>query len=158
LSNELGLTNGGDNKLDEDFNYDKELWFIFKKGNCGFDCDGKHYIIGNPHTFTGRIAAYCPKKNVFFNMSFEEIDTMPITTEYWIKGYLSGNEPSPPVDEENDVLPASHEDYIHWEESIELFHKTGYLYSDDRNCEICGKRLLYSWTEFDCEDCLNQKK
>ncbi|OCA92605.1 hypothetical protein [Pseudobacillus wudalianchiensis] len=37
--------------------FEKELWFELE-GHC----EGKHYIVGNPHTFNGRISAYCPQK------------------------------------------------------------------------------------------------
>jgi hypothetical protein len=84
------------------------------------------------------------------------MDKMSQATKYWVKGYLSGNEPSPPVDEEDFVLPITHEDYLHWKESIELFHKTGYWYYGDRQCDICDKRLLNSWDEFECKNCLNE--
>ncbi|BBH24321.1 hypothetical protein Back11_56660 [Paenibacillus baekrokdamisoli] len=128
--------------------FDKDLWFTFKE-----HCKGKHFIVGNPHTFHGRISAYCPQKNVYFNVSLGEIGDMPSTTKYWIKGFLSGNEPAPPVDEEGDIYPPAHEMDIHWVRSIALFHKTGYWYSGDRSCAVCGQKLLNSWTEFECENC-----
>jgi hypothetical protein len=138
--------------LDNELEFDKELWFVLKEEHC----KGRHYILGNPHTFNGRISSYCPQKNVFFNVSLGEIVDMPLATKYWIKGYLSGNEPSPPVDEEGDVFPTTHEEHIHWLNSVNLFHKTGYWYSGDRQCDICGKKLLNSWKEFDCENCLEK--
>ncbi|WP_138754104.1 hypothetical protein [Paenibacillus sinopodophylli] len=131
---------------------DNELWFNFKE-----HCSGKHFIVGNPHTFHGRISAYCPQKDVFFNVSLREIDEMPLTTKYWIKGFLVGNEPACPVDDEGDVFPRTHEEFIHWDKNIKLFHKTGYWYSGDRNCGVCGLKLLNSWTEFDCETCFEKK-
>ncbi|MGZ9584422.1 hypothetical protein [Paenibacillus marinisediminis] len=132
--------------------FEKELWFELE-GHC----EGKHYIVGNPHTFNGRISAYCPQKDVYFNVSFEEIVDMSQEVKYWIKGFLSGNEPSPPVDEDGDLYPPTHEENIHWEKSIELFHKTGYWYAGDRDCEVCGKKLLNSWTEFECENCYKEE-
>ncbi|WP_053367952.1 hypothetical protein [Bacillus sp. FJAT-27245] len=132
--------------------FEKELWFELK-GHC----EGRHYIIGNPHTFNGRISAYCLQKDVLFNVSFGEIVNMPQETKYWIKGYLSGNEPSPPVDEDGDVYPPEHEEFIRWQESIDLFHETGYWYAGDRDCEVCGRKLLNSWTEFECESCYKKE-
>lgn len=130
--------------------FEKELWFEIE-GHC----EGKHYIFGNPHTFTGRISAYCPQKNVIFNVSLNEIINMSQESKYWIKGFLSGNEPAPPVDEEGDLLPPSDEEYINWERSIELFHKTGYWYAEDRFCEVCEKKILYSWNKLKCDQCYN---
>lgn len=132
--------------------FEKELWF-----ELAGHCEGKHYIAGNPHTFNGRISAYCPQKDVYFNISIVEIVDMSQEAKYWIKGFLSGNEPSPPFDEDDDLYPPTHEEYIHWKKSIELFHKTGYWYSVDRDCEVCGKKLLNSWTEFDCENCYKEE-
>ncbi|WP_208414712.1 hypothetical protein [Paenibacillus castaneae] len=118
---------------------------------------GKHFIVGNPHTFHGRISAYCPQKDVFLNVSLGEIVDMPLNTKYWIKGFLSGNEPSPPVNEDGDFHPQGHEDNIHWDKSVALFHKTGSWYSGKRNCTICGIKLLNSWTDLECENCLEEK-
>ncbi|MGM1047781.1 MAG: hypothetical protein ACQEXX_16795 [Bacillota bacterium] len=105
----------------------------------------------------GEYQRYCPQKDVFFNVSLGEIGDMPLNTKYWIKGFLSGNEPSPPVDEEGDIYRPIHEDNIHWDKSVALFHKTGSWYSDERNCTICGMKLLNSWTYFECENCLEEK-
>ncbi|WP_155985702.1 hypothetical protein [Paenibacillus gorillae] len=133
-------------KSDIDFH----MWFTFEE-----HCQGKHYIVGNPHTFHGRILAYCSEKDVFFNVSLSEINEMSLQTKYWIKGYLSGNEPSPPVDEEGDVFPPAHVANIHYENSISLFHKTGSWYSGERNCTVCGTKLLHSWIGIECEDCID---
>jgi hypothetical protein len=133
-------------------NFDKELWFTFKE-----HCKDKHFIVGNPHTFHGRISAFCPEKDVFFNVSLGEIDDMPLTTKYWIKGFLSGNEPTCPVDEEGDDYPPTHEEFIHWAKSIELFHVTGSWYSGDKHCTTCGLKLLNSCLGFECEKCLEMK-
>ena len=132
--------------------FENELWFELEE-----HCEGKHYIAGNPHTFNGRISAYCPQKDVYFNVSFEEIVDMSQEAKYWIKGFLSGNEPPPPIDEEGDLHSPTHEEYIHWEKSIELFHKTGHWYAGDRDCEVCGKKLLNSCTEFECENCYKEE-
>lgn len=129
--------------------YDKKLFFTLKD----HECDGKHFIIGNPHTFNGRILGYCTKENSYFNFSLSEIKTMPLETEYWIRGYLHGNEPSSPVDNEDDFYPPEHESHVHWVKSINLFHKTGHWYAGERECGKCGKKLLNSWIGFDCENC-----
>ena len=70
--------------------YDSALWVELSH------CDGKHYILGNPHTFPGRIMMWCPNKEVSFFMSKNEIQKCSKEAEYWIKGFLSGNEPAPP--------------------------------------------------------------
>lgn len=102
-------------------NIDKNLWFTLECDGCS----GRHYILGNPHTFPGRIMGYCPEKNKSFFFSVSEIIDMSIETGYWIKGYLTGNEPSPPQSEDGPVDFNSQE-YKHWKKRIKDFHKTGY--------------------------------
>ncbi|WP_273324242.1 hypothetical protein [Vallitalea guaymasensis] len=132
----------------QEIKYDEKLWFELKNSNC----KGRHYILGNPHTFNGRIMGYCTNKKVSFCFSITEISNMSLESEYWIKGFLSGNEPEPPVDEEGDTLFEGRE-YNHWCKSIELFHKTGNWYVGERNCEECGKLLLNSIVGFKCQSC-----
>lgn len=135
----------------DNLDIDEKLWFYLKDYDCD-DCKGKHYIIGNPHTFNGRIMGYCSQQKKSFYFSITEIKSMSVETEYWIKGFLSGNEPQYPVDEEGNRIFKG-EEYDFWVESIKLFHKTGYWYESERFCEICDKRLLSSWPDFDCEEC-----
>lgn len=127
---------------------DENLWFYLKDE----DCMGKHYIIGNPHTFHGRIMGFCPKKQESFYFSITEIESMSTEAEYWIKGYLSGNEPDAPIDEDGDTI-FSGEEYDFWKESIQLFHRNGHWYSGDSFCELCGKKLYNSWIGLVCENC-----
>ena len=72
---------------------DEDLWFV---GSCG----GRDFLVGNPHTFTGRMRAWCPTKQVGYNVSLKEIDDLGTATRYYIKGYLAGNEPDPPIGED----------------------------------------------------------
>ena len=78
---------------------------------------------------------------------------MSIQAKYWLKGYLTGSEPQYPVDEEGDPYPPDHPEDIHWVQSVELFHQTGYWNLEDRYCEKCGKRLLHSYVGTECADC-----
>ena len=66
--------------------YDPNLWFYHK------GCVDKHYLIGNPQTFYGRMFAFCPKKNITLCVSESEICEMSTESKYWIIGFLSGNE------------------------------------------------------------------
>ena len=132
----------------DNLNIDEKLWFYLK----GDDCTEKHYIIGNPHTFHGRIMGYCPKQKKSFYFSITEIERMSVETQYWIKGFLSGNEPEAPIDEDGDTIFEG-EEYDFWAESIKVFHKTGYWYGDERFCDICGRKLYNSWLYSECEKC-----
>lgn len=78
-------------------NIDEKIWFEHD------GCVGNHYMIGNPHTFKGRMYAWCPKKEKSFFVSKSEILKMSVECEYWVKGFLSGNQPEPPTDSEGDV-------------------------------------------------------
>ena len=98
---------------------DENLWFLTKT-----HCEGKHFLLGNPHTFCGRFLAWCPNKEISFSVSKVEIEKLSTQSEYWIKGFLSGNEPQPPTDENNDVDFESVE-YKNWLKQIEEFKKTG---------------------------------
>lgn len=138
--------------MEDNLVIDEKLWFILKDS----ECKGKHYIIGNPHTFHGRISGYCIEKKQEFAFSISEIESMSLESEYWIKGYLFGNEPKPPTDEEGDDLPFESEEMKHWWNSIKFFHQTGNWYSGERNCEICGKKLLNAWVGFECEKCIKK--
>jgi hypothetical protein len=138
--------------MENNLDLNKKLWLTLKNHNC----KGEHYIFYNPHTFHGRIAGYCTEEKRSFIFSVSEIDSMSLETEYWIKGYLVGNEPYPPLDEEGDCVHFESEEYKHWAESTELFHNTGYWNSSERNCEICGQKLLNSWQQFKCAECIKK--
>ncbi|BCM89426.1 hypothetical protein IAD21_01272 [Abditibacteriota bacterium] len=71
-------------------------------GNC---CSGKHYLLYNPHTFPGRMGAWCLLKRVHFCVSKSEIEDCSSEARYWIRGFLTGCEPNAPKDEEGDYLP-----------------------------------------------------
>ena len=132
--------------MTNEIQFDENLWFIHK------GCEGRHYLIGNPHTFYGRILAWCPKKERSFMVSVSEMEQMSDFTKYWIEGFLKGNEPEPPTDSNEDVDFESDE-YKIWTEEIKLFHETGYWSSFNRNCEKCGTALLKSEPEEICKEC-----
>jgi hypothetical protein len=73
----------------EEVKYDEKLWFFHK------NCSGEHFLLGNPHTHPERMYAWCPAKKHCFCVSDSEIEGRSIEAEYWIKGFLSGNESRP---------------------------------------------------------------
>ena len=103
--------------------YDENLWIELE------DCEEKHFLIGNPHTFRGRIDAYCPIKNTSFCISYKEIKKMSIESTYWLKGYLSGNEPAPPEQYDDESLDEYFQSmrYKEWELKIQKFGIRGEL-------------------------------
>lgn len=127
--------------------YDENLWFEH------LGCEGKHYIIGNPHTYTGRMWAWCPLNNRSFFVSKGDMGDMSEMMKYWINGYLHGSEPSPPMNEEGDVDFTSLA-YKLWQKETALFVETGYWHSGStRKCTMCLELLLASEPCDTCGDC-----
>ena len=106
--------------------YDENLWFELE------NCEGRHFLIGNPHTYKGRIDAYCPIKNTTFCISYKEIKKMSIESKYWLQGYLSGNEPDPPeeYDGESAVDFFQSMRYKEWELKFKSLKKQESLMDD----------------------------
>lgn len=118
--------------------HDPALWFRHEH------CDGMHYVIGNPHTFPGRLSAWCTTKNQRFRVSKSEIAECSRETTYYLKGFLAGQEPGPPVSADGDVLPPDDPEQHAWIDAADLFLETGIWSSQFRICEQCGARLLPS--------------
>ena len=101
--------------------YDENLWFEH------LGCEGKHYLIGNPHLVPGRMWAYCPKENRTIFISKADMGEMSQESEYWVKGFLAGNQPEPPRDEKNDYeVDFEGPEYQTWLKKIEFFEQNGY--------------------------------
>ena len=134
--------NNADQALPEDV--DPELWFERDDGH-------RLYLLGNPHTFPGRMYAYNATTGNRIMVSKEEIATAPSATRYWVLGYISGNEPGPPLGD--DGVPIDPEDplYETWSRAVRRFSETGYWWGwawdhpdGQRNCTRCGAELLPS--------------
>lgn len=129
--------------------YDPELWFTM--GPC---CEGRHYLLYNPHTFPGRMGAWCPQKQTSFCVSKSEIHDCSDAARYWIQGFLRGNEPDAPTDaEDDDYLPEDHPRYQAWRAAILQFPDTGIWMRGDRFCKKCGQILLPTQPGLLCPAC-----
>ena len=126
--------------------FDEKLWFTM--GNA---CPGKHYLIGNPHTFNGRMFAWCPSKQKSFYVSKISMEELSTETHYWVRGFLVGNEPDPPVDESGSTAFSTPE-YESWLKAVKLFSETGY-WNYGRRCESCNDELLPSQISDFCHNC-----
>ena len=136
----------------EAFQYDQELWFTQEW------CDEKHFLLGNPHTFPGRMAGWCPKQQLGFCVSRSEMLTCSTATRYWVQGFLSGNEPGLPTNEEGDIIDDEDDPRVKkWRAAIELFATTGIWVVTDRHCEKCGEALLPSQVGMLCKQCFVEK-
>jgi len=130
--------------------FDDELWFTASY------CDERHYLLeSNPFTFAGRMRAWCPLKQVAYNVSKDDIVTSSEATRYWVRGFLVGNTPEPPRDAGGDWLPPDDPGEQHWQAAAKLFQVTGIWKAGDPGpCSECGVELLPSQPGFVCEDCL----
>jgi hypothetical protein len=111
---------------------DERLWF---EAACG----GRDFIVGNGHTYPGRLAAWCPHRRVGYNVSLAEMGAMPEETRYFVAGFLAGNEPGYPVDDEGECDDA---DLVAWRSATRRFRQTGSWYGRWGTCEVCGCVLL----------------
>ncbi|BBH17736.1 hypothetical protein Back2_20230 [Nocardioides baekrokdamisoli] len=89
---------------------DPSLWI--RTAGCGW----ADYLFGNPHTFPGRMHAYCPHQRRNFAVSMSEVLDASTEARYWIVGYLHGNEPERPEGGDEDRR---------WLSDREAFHAGG---------------------------------
>jgi len=128
--------------------FDPQLWFMGDE-----HCPGKHYLIGNSHTFRGRMRAWCPTMQRSFSVSKRGITECSLEAKYWIQGFLTGNEPDYPRNEDREPLPPEDPRSHRWEAAVALFAETGYWNESERTCEQCGAELLPSAFDDLCQNC-----
>ncbi len=104
-----------------DYPLDVQRWFQHS------DCGGRDYLIGNPHTFRGRIAAYCPHEDVGFTVSKQDIDVLSPSAQAWLEGYLAGAEPEPQEVFGPDIHDVGVEDerWVRWQQLVRDFRASG---------------------------------
>lgn len=81
-------------------------------------CDGDHYLVGNAHTFPGRMVMWCEVSSRELSVSLFEITSASDYAQLWIDGYLAGNEPPPPQNDD----PSEEEA---WQRARRAFRTTG---------------------------------
>jgi hypothetical protein len=107
-----------DDTTDLPADVDPRLWFEMA------GCDGLHYFVeGNPHIL-GRIYAYCPIKRTVTRVSKHEITASSDEAVYFVRGFLSGSEPAPPLSEEG-VLVEDQAAVEQWQQAVETWRETG---------------------------------
>lgn len=92
---------------------DERLWF---EAPCG----RRDVIVGNGHTYPGRMAAWCPHGGVGYNVSYGEMGAMSDESRYFVAGFLAGNEPS--VCDDSEITEA---DMVAWQSARRRFRVTG---------------------------------
>ena len=69
------------------------------------DNPGRHYFIGHPHTFRGRIEAW-NEEGYSLSVSKSEITEMTDAAAIWLDGFLAGSEPPPPETDDGETQRA----------------------------------------------------
>lgn len=132
--------------ITKEMEYDEALWFYHE------GCEGRHFLLGNPHTVPGRIWAWCPATEQTIFVSLSDIGNRSPMAGYWLSGYLHGAQPDPPVDPEMGVDFQSAA-YREWAQAAALFLKTGFWSDQLRFCERCGQKLLSAEMGATCVKC-----
>lgn len=97
-------------------------------------CDGRRdYLYDSGwHTFPGRMAVWCPHDpaHASYRISIDELpDDLPDATRWWVRGFLAGNVPEPPVEL---VDPAADKEKLaRWFEVAKRFSEVGKWPSED---------------------------
>jgi hypothetical protein len=105
---------------------DPELWFYSER------CHGRDYVFDSHwHTHPGRMAVFCPHSTEWpnYRISLSEMPAdLPTATKYWVRGFLAGNLPRQPADDEDDT-PAMQR----WREKALSFAREGYWEDEDED-------------------------
>lgn len=128
---------------------DPALWF--ETESCG-----RHYLVdGNAHTFPGRMWAFCAKNDIYTRVDRSEIGQCSLAAAYFIRGYLSGNEPEPPRSGTVTCSPTTSRGCVRGGGRWSSFVSTGYWWTgESRHCDRCGVELLPSQPPAEgCVDC-----
>lgn len=97
---------------------DDRLWFEMK------GCSGRHFFVDGNSTILGRIYAWCPNKKIITRVSKSEVVTASDESWYFIKGFLAGSEPAPPLDDEG-MLSADEAAVAEWQADCTEWRRTG---------------------------------
>jgi hypothetical protein len=123
---------------------DPLLWF---EARCG----GRDLLTGNGNTFPGRMSAWCPDKQVSYNVSLTEMGQMSHQARYYVAGFLAGNQPGPPPSPgpDTDIDPG---DLTAWKAAAGRFRRTGLWFGRWRTCQTCGRVLLPDAAAENCQE------
>jgi hypothetical protein len=128
---------------------DAELWVSLVEGQC----QGRHFLLYNPHTFPGRIGVYCPTMRRTTRISKVQIADTSRAARYWLEGYLAGCEPRAPRSEAGEPLEHDDPRIVLWRQAIETFARTGFWSVSERQCQRCNGDMLSSTLGLVCHRC-----
>jgi hypothetical protein len=69
-------------------------------------CGGRDLLAGNGGTYPGCMLAWCPARQVSYNVSRAEMGQMWQQARYYVAGFLAGNQPGPPPPSDPDAESA----------------------------------------------------
>jgi len=89
---------------------------------------GEDYLVeGNPHTFPGRMSAFCPHlAHLYYNVSIVEVEESSPEARLWMRGFVAGSEPDSPLDSEGYELDEADPKFEAWEAARPGYLETGY--------------------------------
>jgi hypothetical protein len=101
---------------------DERRWVVVQ----GFD--GRCYVIGNCHTFRGRMACWSESTGQTFAFSQSEVLDASDMSRAWIDGFLAGNEPQPEEMFGIGIYDADDSDprWSRWRDAVRQFRATGH--------------------------------
>lgn len=111
----------GMDELPEDI--DPALWIRCSRTG------GQDYLVeGNPHTFPGRMSAFCPHvaEYPYYNVSIGEVEECSPESRLWMRGFVAGSEPDVPLDSEGCELDDADPKVQGWAEARSGYMETGY--------------------------------
>ncbi|CAN5524390.1 hypothetical protein BH10ACT3_BH10ACT3_23200 [soil metagenome] len=117
---------------------DEAMWF---EAECG----GRDLLLkDNGHTFTGRMLAWCPHGDEpdsrrVYSVSLSDMAEMSTETRYFVHGFLAGNTPEGPFNEDWEMTDA---DAVAWQVASIRFRTTGEWSGHWSTCSTCGCVLL----------------
>jgi hypothetical protein len=97
---------------------DPELWFEIDS------CGGRHYLLDDSPSILGRMYAYCPRTHETTRVSKGEMTAFSEAAGYFVRGFLAGSQPPPPLDEEG-MLVQDQAAVAAWRRAVEDYRATG---------------------------------
>ena len=66
-------------------------------------CRGRDLLAGNGGAYPRRMLAWCPARQISYNVSRAEMGQMSQQARYYVAGFLAGNQPGPPPPSDPDA-------------------------------------------------------
>lgn len=106
---------------------DPELWFA-----CADHPGERDLVVGNAHTFLGRILAVCPQDDGrhYYASANAVLEDCAPATRFWVQGFLAGSEPPPPRGADGGWMPDDSAEMASWRRRIRLW-RTRATWPDD---------------------------